>query len=194
MGLCQRRGAQGSSAHPIQQRAPHSAPRAHLLPTLESAEGGPPGQAPATRQPEGSPPPRGGRSQCRLRGAPTPAPPGHPEQAGEAAARAPGNRRGSLGGPKGLSQEMVLRKKLGRGTSSANLRDLSGGGVEGTPTHFYQDSGRRGEGDGPGDHVQRHRHREWGWGGDQDLDMEGQVSGQPDSAPEVTKARLIQTI
>ena len=158
---------------PHSSETPHFAPRAHLLPTPRGAEGGQLWQAPAACQPEGSPPPRGGRRECRLLSATAPAPPRHLEQAGEAAARAPGNRRGSLGGPQGQSQETILRKKLGRRTSWANLGDLSGGGVEGTPTHFYQDSGGRGDGDRLGDHVRRPRHREWGWGGDGDLDMEG---------------------
>lgn len=144
-------GAPGSSAHAHRlERRPLARGRvASHSPRGARGRGGRPGR----RQPEGSPPPRGGRSECRLLGAPAPAPPGRPQQAGEAVARAPGNQRKFRGGSEEPPQERAPWEKLGRGTSWVNLGDLSAGGAQGTPTLFYQGSGARSESDGLGDHV-----------------------------------------
>ena len=88
-GVCQRRGAPGSSAYP-QAARPHFA-RRNQLPAPGALAG------PDRCQPAGSPPPRGGRSECRLLGDPALARPRRPEQAGEAAASAPGARGDSSG-------------------------------------------------------------------------------------------------
>lgn len=153
MGLCQKQGARGSSAHPLHET--RTSPHVYISIPFRGrwgdagggngAEGCQLQQAPAASQPKGSPPPRGGRSKCRLLCAPAPAPPWHLEQAGEAAAGVPRNRRGLLGGPRGQSQKTILRKKVDRRTSWTNPGVLSGGGVAETPTVFYQDSGGRGE-------------------------------------------------
>lgn len=126
MGLCQKQGARGSSAHPYISET-RTSPHVYISIPFRGrwgyggrgnwAEGCQLRQAPAASQPKGSPPPRGGRSKCRLLGAPAPAPPKHLEQAGEAAAGVPRDRRGLFGGPRGQSQEAILRKKLDRRTS-----------------------------------------------------------------------------
>lgn len=148
-------GAPGSSVHAHRsERRPLPRGRvAFPLTERRGAEGWGGLARPGRRQPEGSPPPRGGRSECRLLGAPAPAPPGRPQHAGEAAARAPGNQRKFRGASQKPPQERAPWEKLGRGTSWANLGDLSGGGAQGTPALFYQGSGGRSEADGLGDHV-----------------------------------------
>ncbi|XP_044941930.1 translation initiation factor IF-2-like [Mustela putorius furo] len=65
----------GRGARALQREPPPRLP-APLLPTPREAGRAALAQAPAARQPEGSPPPRGGRGGCRLFGSSTPAPPG----------------------------------------------------------------------------------------------------------------------
>lgn len=127
---CQTRGARGSATRPPLR------PPAGFLPTpggALGAEGQPTPRAPTSRQPERSPPPRGGRGECRPLGAPAPAPPGCLEPAGEAAARV-GSPRRHLERLQGPSQETAPRKKLGRGILGETWGIFPE--VEGTPTHF----------------------------------------------------------
>lgn len=182
--------ARGPSAHPPLQRDPPLARTRAAARAGEARRGGRRPRAPAS--PRGARPlGEGGASAGSSGPLPRPRLDARSRQV-RPPPKPPGSRRGSLVGRQGPSQENGPPEEAGEETSWADLGDLSGGGVERTPTHFYQDSvgwvrgvdwvrrpttssSRGGVGVG------------WGWGGEGAWTWRDEVALQPDSAPEVTK-------